>query len=216
MNIGIIGSGEMGGTLGKLLARAGHKVLFSSRHPERLKQLVKEAGKNAASGTVEDAVKFGDVILFAINFSSMDDAVKRAHGLNGKIVIDITNPVSWDEKNQQLIQHLQPGKTAASKLKQSAPNARIVKAYSHLPAEHLVKDSNRAKEERITVFHCGDDGEAKRIVAELIEDSGFIPFDLGDLGQAALMEIPGPLAFKAVRLDEAKKLVDQLQQTRAA
>jgi predicted dinucleotide-binding enzyme len=212
MNIGIIGAGEMGGKLGKLWTRAGHKILFSSRHPEQLKDLAKEAGNSARTGTVEEAVKFGEVILFSVSFSSMEDAVGRAQGLKSKIVIDITNPVSWDEQNEQLVQLLPRGVTAVSKLKQAAPDARIVKAYSHLPSQHLVKDSSRAKEDRITVFYCGDDGVAKRVVATLIEDSGFTPLDLGGLDQAGLMEIPGPLAFKAVKLNEAKHLVDQAHQ----
>jgi predicted dinucleotide-binding enzyme len=74
MRIGIIGAGKVGGSLGKLWVRAGHKVFFSSRHPNRLKVLVKEAGSGAYCGTVADAALFGRIILFSPNFWGVHDA----------------------------------------------------------------------------------------------------------------------------------------------
>src|SRR4051812_37370882 len=116
MNISILGSGTMGGTLGKLWAKAGHRVLFSSRHPENLTTLVQEAGNQASAGTVEQAVDFAEVCLLAVGFSAMPEVVSRCAGLRNKIVIDITNPVSWDEATQRLIPLLPANTTAASKL----------------------------------------------------------------------------------------------------
>src|SRR5208283_4196225 len=84
MRIGIIGAGKVGGGLGKLWVRAGHEVFFSSRHPNRLKALVEEAGPGAYCGTVADAALFGDVILFSPNFWGVDDALEAAGPLKGK------------------------------------------------------------------------------------------------------------------------------------
>ncbi len=75
MKIGIIGAGKVGGGLGKLWVKAGHQVLFSSRHPKRLRVLVEEAGPGAYLGDVGDAALFGDVILFSPNFWGVDDAL---------------------------------------------------------------------------------------------------------------------------------------------
>ncbi len=69
--IGVIGSGRLGGTVGTLLAKAGHPVMFSSRHPDELKKLVEDAGPNASAGTVEQAAAFGDVILIAVPYSAL-------------------------------------------------------------------------------------------------------------------------------------------------
>src|SRR5438094_9895221 len=93
MRIGIIGAGKVGGGLGKLWVRAGHQVLFSSRHPNRLKVLVEEAGSGAYSGNVADAALFGDVILFSPNFCSTDDALGVAGPLKGKTVVAVPSPL---------------------------------------------------------------------------------------------------------------------------
>ncbi len=77
MNIGIIGAGGVGGTLGKLWSRAGHTILFSSRHPEQLKPLADEAGNVARTGTVAEAAEFSDVVLLAVNYWTLDEALRE-------------------------------------------------------------------------------------------------------------------------------------------
>lgn len=94
MKIGIIGSGNIGGTLGTFWAKAGHQVLFSSRNPENLKPLVEKAGSQARAGTVREAIAFGDVILVAVPYGSMPQiASDYSKHLAGKIVIDTGNAV---------------------------------------------------------------------------------------------------------------------------
>ena len=93
MDIGIIGSGHIGGVVGKLWARAGHRVLFSSRHPETLDQLVADAGPNASRGTVEQALTFGEVILLSIPYGSVESFGQQySQKLNGRIAIETGNP----------------------------------------------------------------------------------------------------------------------------
>jgi hypothetical protein len=93
--------GSRGG-LGKIWVRAGHQVLFSSRHPNRLKVLIEEAGPGAYSGTVADAALFGDAILFSPNFWGVDDALEATGPLKGKTVIDATNPLVWNPNGRMV------------------------------------------------------------------------------------------------------------------
>jgi hypothetical protein len=125
MKIGIIGAGKVGGGLGKLWVRAGHQVLFSSRHPKRLRVLVEEAGPGAYVGDVGDAALFGDVILFSPNFWGVDDALAAAGPLKGKTVIDVTNPVDWNP-NGRMVRSLPESTTGAEELAKKLPNARVV------------------------------------------------------------------------------------------
>ncbi|MFL6486492.1 MAG: NADPH-dependent F420 reductase, partial [Nitrososphaera sp.] len=71
MKIGVIGSGNIGGTVGTLWARAGHEVLFASRHPEELKQLLAQAGSKASRGMPDQAARFGEVVLISVHFKAL-------------------------------------------------------------------------------------------------------------------------------------------------
>ncbi len=92
MKIGVIGSGGIGGTVGTLWAKAGHEVLFSSRNPEKLSNLVATTGANAKAGTIAEAAAFADVIFLAVYYWTTDEAIAAARSLTGKIIIDATNP----------------------------------------------------------------------------------------------------------------------------
>jgi predicted dinucleotide-binding enzyme len=132
MRIGIIGAGKVGGGLGKLWVRAGHQVLFSSRHPNRLKVLVEEAGSGAYSGTVADAALFGDLILFSPNFWGVDGALEATGPLKGKTVVDVTNPLEW-HPNGRMVRSLSGPTTAGEELAKKLPGAHVVKAFSTIP-----------------------------------------------------------------------------------
>src|ERR1700732_2836929 len=132
MRIGIIGAGKVGGSLGKLWVRAGHKVLFSSRHPDRLKALTEEAGPGAYCGVVADAALFGDVILLSPNFWSVDDALEAAGPLKGKTVIDVTNPLGWNP-NGRMVRSLAVSTTAGAEVAQKAPRCLHRQSLQHYP-----------------------------------------------------------------------------------
>src|SRR5271166_1822808 len=138
MRIGIIGAGKVGGGLGKLWVRAGNEVFFSSRHPNRLKALVEEAGPGAYCGTVADAALFGDVILFSPNFWGVDDALEAAGPLKGKTVVDVTNPLEWNP-NDRMVRSLPESTTAGEELAKKLPDARVVKAFSTIGGASEVK-----------------------------------------------------------------------------
>src|SRR5258708_13037993 len=136
MKIGIIGAGKVGGGLGKLWVRAGHQVLFSSRHPKRLRVLVEEAGPGAYVGDVGDAALFGDVILFSPNFWGVDDALAAAGLLKGRTVIDVTNPVEWNP-NGRMVRALPQSTSAGEKLAKKLPNPPLVQHFTTIPPPFL-------------------------------------------------------------------------------
>src|SRR3984957_8254166 len=95
LRIGVIGSGRIGGTIGGLWVKAGHPVLFSSRHPEELKDLVAGLGDLAKAGTVDQAIAFGDAILIAVPYGALPQ-IGQDYGaaFKGKIVLDACNAVA--------------------------------------------------------------------------------------------------------------------------
>jgi 8-hydroxy-5-deazaflavin:NADPH oxidoreductase len=191
MNIGIIGSGNVGSTLGELWAKAGHQIMFSfSRHPERLQTLAKQIGSNATSGTPAEAANFADVVLFAPNFWLVQEAIAQAGSFAGKIIIDTTNPYRWND-NGGIVRMIGENISGAETIQKLLPGARLVKAYSSFQPGALRQSVERPLEQRLAIAIASDDEAAKTIVTQLAEDSGGRPLDLGSLQNASLMEIPG-------------------------
>ena len=214
MKIGIIGAGKVGGGLGKLWARAGHQVLFSSRHPNLLEALVEEAGHGASCGSVAEAAVFGDVILFSPNFWNVDDALEAAGPLEGKTVIDVTNPLEWNP-NGWMVRSLPGSTTAGEELAKKLPHARIVKAFSTVPASFIPHASYRpGRLQRLVVFYCGDDQSAKLEVHRLVADCGFVGLDVGPLLLARELEAPGRLHRAGlVGIEEARRLLKRITES---
>ena len=96
LQIGSVGAGRMGGALGALFVKAGHPVMFSSRHPENLKDLAQRLGPLAQVGTVEQAVAFGDVVVMVVPYAALEE-IGKAHGralATKPLVMDICNPIA--------------------------------------------------------------------------------------------------------------------------
>jgi predicted dinucleotide-binding enzyme len=188
VDVGIIGSGRIGGTVGSLWARAGHRVLFSSRDPRRLEGLAARAGNGARAGTVEEAARSGEVVLLAVPWWEIDGALKAAGegSLDDKVVIDATNPYSpgWFPAS------LPYGTTSLQINSQRMPRARVVKAFNTLTAGFQAETAGQTGPDRVVMFYAGDDAGAKEVVAGLIEDAGFEPVDVGDSKDVAWMEPP--------------------------
>ena len=199
MNIGIIGSGNMGSGLGKLFAEKGHTVFFSSRNTEKAIEVAKAVGDAAQGGTVEDAARFGDVILIATPWSSTLDAIRSAGPLDGKIVIDCTNPLNPDMSGLTL----GLSTSAAEEIAKLAPGSKVIKAFNTAFAE-IYHSRSRLFGSRIpTMFYCGDDADAKTIVKKLIFEVGFEPIDAGPLTSARYLE---PLAMLVIQLGYGQKM----------
>ena len=180
MRLGIIGSGNMGGPIGLLWAEAGHRVLFSSRNPDELMDLVRIAAPRASAGYTDAAASFGEVVLLAVPPSAIPQIGEDySHLMQGKVVIDLTNP-RVDRDGRITEQWLEMGTGLA--MAQYLPGVRLVKAFNTLP--YLLFDDANRSGERIGVPIAGDDEEALAIVASLVRDAGFDPVIVGPLARA--------------------------------
>jgi 8-hydroxy-5-deazaflavin:NADPH oxidoreductase len=172
MKIGIIGKGNVGTALATGLSRAGHEIKFGHRDPKE---------------PVEEAAKWGDVIILAVPFDNISDAAKAVGSLaDGKTLIDVTNAL---DKNWELAIGFTT--SAAEKLKSYLPNARVVKAFNTVLAQN--QSSGRINNEQLSLFVAGDDKEAKQTVMQLGKDIGFDSVDAGPLKAARYLEPMGVL-----------------------
>ena len=190
MKIGIIGSGNIVSTLGTLWVKAGHQVLFSSRHPENLKQLVDSLGPLARAGTVEEALSFGDVVFIGVPYGAYPQLGKDyAKQFPGKIVLDAGNAVlARDGEIAKPARANGVGLTSAKLL----AGARIVRAFNIMNFRKVASLSNRP-EGRIAMPIAGDDQEALKVASGLVRDAGFDPVILGSLQRSKVFEQGGPL-----------------------
>jgi predicted dinucleotide-binding enzyme len=186
MRIGILGSGLMGGKLGTIFARAGHKVIFSyARRQEKLKRLARNAKGDARAGTPREAAKDSEVLLLAVHWSRVNDVLKQAGGLSGKIIVTCSLPMKADDTGL-VIAHTSSGAEALAK---KVRKARVVSAFGTVPSEVLFDVFKaRRKASRPDLVYSGDDRGAKRVAARLIRDVGFNPIDAGPLRIARYTE----------------------------
>jgi predicted dinucleotide-binding enzyme len=181
LRVGVIGSGRIGGTIGGLWVKAGHPVLFSSRHPDKLEDLVAGLGPLAQNGTVSQAVAFGDALFFAVPYGGLPQ-LGQDHGgaLKGKIVLDACNAVAArdgpiaDEVEREGI-----GVTSQKYL----PGTYLVRAFNTLSYTIFAREANRP-DPKLAIPIAGDDGEALAVAAGLVRDAGFEPVVVGKLVDA--------------------------------
>jgi predicted dinucleotide-binding enzyme len=209
MRIGIIGAGRIGGNAARLFARAGHEVLLSyTRDQQKLERLASEIG--ARSGTPREAAQLGEVIVLSVPWTLVDDALAQAGSLDGKIVIDTTNQFGhggWEDLGDR---------TAAQINAARMSGARYTKAFNTLTAGFQAQAAGRTGDERVVMFLCGDDEEAKRIVSALIDEAGFTPVDVGGTADAEPMEPPrrpGAVYGEEVHEPEARDFVARQRST---
>jgi 8-hydroxy-5-deazaflavin:NADPH oxidoreductase len=195
MRVGILGSGLMGGKLGTIFARAEHEVVFSyARSNDKLKRLARDAQGNARAGTPGEAAKDADSILLAVHWARINDVLKQAGDLSGKVILTCCLPM--DAGNTKLI--IGTTTSGAEELAKKVPRARIVSAFNTVPSEVLfgVFEAKR-KKTRPSLVYCGDDQSAKDVAASLIHDTGFDPVDAGPLRIARYTE---PFALLVAQL----------------
>lgn len=195
MKIGILGSGRMGGTLGVLFARAGHRVAFSyARHAAKLSDLARRAGNGATSGAVAEAVQDADVLLLSVHWSNLDDVLAQAGDLAGRTILTCCVPLN--AANTELVVGLDD--SGAEQIARKVRRAGVAAAFQTTPSEVLsgVFEA-RSQRVRASCVHCGDDRETKAIAAGLISDIGFEPVDAGPLRIARYIE---PFAMLTAQL----------------
>jgi len=177
MKIAILGTGNIGGTLGKKWAKAGHTVHFGTRdvHKPEVEALVKSLGGNSAASSVADAIDFGDVILFAIPGGVMDETIQaNAKALDGKIIIDAANKMRSSPMN------------SLATFAAQAPHAKAYRAFNIYGWENFEEpEFNHIPAD---LFFCGPEGDSRASVEKLITDVGLSPAYLGGTDQAEVVD----------------------------
>ena len=212
MKIGILGSGNIGAAAARLFVAAGHEVALSnSRGPESLHALVNELGARAHAMTIEDAGRFGDVVLLAVPWRT-PEALPKPEILRGRIVIDAMNPYRADGGFYDL-----GGSTSSEEVLKRIPGVRLVKAFNTIYYVHLASRGrgDLPMDQRHTIYVAGDDAEAKAVVARLIEEIGFAAIDTGSLREGGRLQQPdSPIYNKTYNAREARQFLSSLTEKR--
>ena len=215
MKIGIIGAGAIGQTYARLWSAAGHDILLSSRNPDKLASLVQEIGATVRAGTPAEAAQFGEAVLLAVNYWTLDEAIAAIEPhVSGKLVINATNPLRLVEGGgtERVIGDDQiAGLILAAKL----PEARIAKAFTTLWTGYVERHSDVA-DPKVAMTLAADAADDRETVASLVRDAGLVPVDLGTLAQSRPLDPPSPVWNVVLTPDELRARVDAFRRAATA
>ena len=206
MKIGMIGSGNVGSALGRVWAKAGHEVMFSSRNLDSDRKLAAEVGSNAGAGTPQEAAAFGEVLVFAVPYGALPELGKTlGDSIKGKVAIDASNP--FPQRDGEIANQARTrgaGLVSAELL----PGARIVRAFNAIGAGRM----GAAHEEpgRIGMPIAGDDKQAIEVASRLIREIGYEPVRIGGLDMGKHL-MPGTALAGEHTPDEIRKIAATLK-----
>lgn len=201
--VGVIGSGHIGGTIGGLWVKAGHPVLFSSRHPDELKDMVAKLGPLAKAGTVEDAIGFGDALLVAVPYRALP-GIGEEHraALRGKVVLDACNAVASRDGADLRGEVDRDGIGVTSQ--RYLAGAHVVRAFNTLSYMIFAREAHRA-DPKLAIPIAGDDPRAVEVASALVRDAGFEPVVVGKLAAASRFQQGAPGYGQNVTAAELKR-----------
>jgi len=192
MNIGIIGAGNIAGTIGLLWTKAGHPVRFGTRHPDELGPLIAQAGLLASAGTPAEAARFGEVVFCSVPFGAWPTlAPELAPLLSGKVVLDSANPYP-DRDGAFAHETIAAGEGAGVPVARLLPGVRLVRAFNSVYFKTLQSEAHRAGEQ-VGIPLAGDDPPALELAARLVRDAGFEPVMVGPLVRARCFDAGTPV-----------------------
>ena len=184
MKVGIIGAGRIGGGIARQLAGAGQRSCCRSAGTlSRWSGWRPRSARARRPGARPEAAGFGEVVVISVPWSTLPQAIEQAGSLSGKIVIDTTNQFGGPPLPAA-------GETAAHFNAGRMPGARYTKSFNTLTSAFQAQTAGRTGEQKVVQWLCGDDAEAKQVVAGLITEAGFVPVDLGGTAGCAVMEAP--------------------------
>jgi len=186
MKITVLGAGNMGSAFVKQLTRAGHQVSVTARDSAKAAQ-VAAANPGAQAVPAAGSAAGADVVVLATSFADATAALQAAGDLKGKVVVDITNPLTADYMGLT-IGH---STSAAEEIAKAVPGAEVVKAFNTVFAQVLAEGADFGNGRKVSVFVAGDSERARQTVAALAESIGFQVVDAGGLKNARYLE---PLA----------------------
>jgi len=202
MKIGVIGSGRIGSTIGGLWVKAGHEVMFSDRDPEQVKRAMEGLGPRARSGSVPEAVAFGDAVLIAVPYGALP-AIQQQVGaqLKGKVVIDPNNPVaSRDGELGAQAREKGAGVSTAALL----PGARVVRAFNSWGYGLMAREANRPAP-RMAIPVAADDAAALKLGMQLVADAGFDPVAAGSLAASKAFDLGSAVSGRVLTAPEMRQ-----------
>jgi predicted dinucleotide-binding enzyme len=206
IKIGIIGSGRVGGGIGSVWVKAGHEVMFSSRHIEHDKALAAKLGANAHAGTPREAAAFGEVVMISVPYGALPEVGKDLEALiKGKIVIDTCNPFVWRDGEIATWARAKGAGLASAEL---IPGARIVRAFNAIGAARM--STAHQDPGRVGMPIASDDAEAIVVASRLIRDIGYEPIVIGDLDMGKYL-MPGTPLSGEITPEEIRKIAATLK-----
>ena len=185
MKIAVIGTGNIGAAYARALADAKFEVVIGHREPSKAAALAQEISPNVEGGGISAAFKLADMVLLALSYPAIAEVLADAGDLTGKVLIDVSNPLSAD------FQNLVVGLTtsAAEQIQTAAPSAHVVKAFNTIFAGLVPAQAREGKQ--LQVFVAGDDAAATAQVRELARALGFVPVNAGPLRNSRFLEPVG-------------------------
>jgi predicted dinucleotide-binding enzyme len=183
MKITIIGSGNMAAGFVRQLSAAGHQVQVTSRNAHKATELAR-ATPGVEAVDAQDAASGVDAVIVATPFEAAADALRALGDLRGKVVVDITNPLTADYMGLT-VGH---STSAAEQIAQAVPGAEVVKAFNTVFAQVLAEGADFGDARRVTVFVASDSESAKQTARSLAESMGFDVIDAGGLKNARYLE----------------------------
>jgi len=199
MKIAIIGAGNVGGTLGAGWAGRGHEISFGVRDTAdpKVKELLARVGGDVHAASVHDAAAAAEVVALTVPWPAVDDALRSAGDLRGKILLDCTNPLKPDLSGLATGYTTSGGEHVAAR----APGACVIKIFNTTGFPNMANPEYR--DGHSMMLYCGDDAQAKKVAAQLAAELGFEPYDVGPLTEARLLE---PFALVWIHLALQQKM----------
>ena len=180
MHITIIGTGNVGQKLGRLIANAGHTVIFGAQNPVGVQLPI-----NASVLNLKEAIIAGEVVFFAIPFTAYEDLLPSLEThLSGKIVVDVSNPLNDDWSPLNLGSDNSAGEIVSKLL----PSSKVVKAFNTIFADIMTDTGLNRKGNKVTAFIAGNDENAVDVIKSLASDMGTMPIVVGGIENARYLE----------------------------
>jgi hypothetical protein len=216
MTTAIIGIGKIGGAVARHLVAGGESVVLAATDQSHVEALADQLGPLARAGSVEEAIADGDAVVFAVWLDTMRELItQHARLLEGKVVVDPSNPIGFDESGQ-LFRTLPEGQSAGSVVAALLPaGAHYVKAFGTLGADALATGARR-EPRRAVLFYATDDDTAAATIERLVRAAGFDPLKAGGVAGAGRIEVPGGDLFQLGRdgqladLDQARAMLGEV------
>jgi 8-hydroxy-5-deazaflavin:NADPH oxidoreductase len=209
MKIGIIGAGNIGGTLGRHWVKAGHKVRFGVRDPAAVLPLLDELGSGASAGSVRAAAAYGEVVVYAGPYGAWPQvAVDILSSVQGKVIADASNPYGERDGSFIVDAVAQMGQGSGTYTAHLLPGTHVVKAFNTIYWVDL-RDKAFVADTLLAMPIAGDDAAALKIIAELATDAGFEPVIIGGLDHSADLDTQSPIYAKSFTAQQVRDVLSQ-------